>query len=142
MKDLAILVDNKNDSTEAQDLLFSMGYKWRGLGEISKSYFYPKMNKYFIFMNKNEMDLQMAGYFAGSSRSYTESRFKEITLPELRDLVVLKRNSIDDATHTDGHYSFYVGKDKNYFFSSCDKAWRGTWKNVEILKPIEKCKKN
>lgn len=138
MKDLAILVDNKNDSTEAQDLLFSMGYKWRGPGEISKSYFYPKMNKYFIFMNKNEMDLQMAGYFAGSSRSYTESRFKEITLPELRDLVVLKRNSIDDATHTDGHYSFYVGKDKNYFFSSCDKAWRGTWKNVDILKPIEK----
>ena len=87
MKDLAILVDNKNDSTEAQDLLFSMGYKWRGLGEISKSYFYPKMNKYFIFMNKNEMDLQMAGYFAGSSRSYAESRFKEITLPELRDMV-------------------------------------------------------
>ena len=86
MKDLAILVDNKNDSTEAQDLLFSMGYKWRGLGEISKSYFYPKMNKYFIFMNKNEMDLQMAGYFAGSSRSYAESRFKEITLQELRDM--------------------------------------------------------
>ena len=78
MVDLAILVDNKNDSTEAQDLLFLMGYKWRGLGEISKSYFYPKMNKYFIFMNKNEMDLQMAGYFAGSSRSYAESRFKEI----------------------------------------------------------------
>ena len=63
---------------------------------------------------------------------------KEITFPELRDLVVLKRNSIDDATHTDGHYSFYVGKDKNYFFSGCDKAWRGTWKNVDILKPIEK----
>lgn len=138
MKDLAILVDNKNDSTEAQDLLFSMGYKWRGLGEISKSYFYPRMNKYFIFMNKNEMDLKMAGYFAGSSRSYAESRFKEITLPELRDLVILKRNDPKDATHTDGHYNFYVGKDENYFFSSCDKAWRGTWKNVDILKPIEK----
>ena len=138
MKDLAILVDNKNDSTEAQDLLFSMGYKWRGLGENSKSYFYPRMNKYFILMNKNEMDLQMAGYFAGSSRSYAESRFKEITIQELRDLVVLKRNNVGDATHTDGHYNFYVGKDKNYFFSSCDKAWRGTWKNAEILKPIEK----
>lgn len=55
-----------------------------------------------------------------------------------KDMVVLKRNDVSDATHTDGHYSFYVGKDKNYFFSSCDKAWRGTWKNVEILKPIEK----
>ena len=63
---------------------------------------------------------------------------QEITLPELRDLVVLKRNDVGDATHTDGHCSFYVGKDKNYFFSSCDKAWRGTWKNVDILKPIKK----
>ena len=63
---------------------------------------------------------------------------KELTIPQLRGMVVLKRNDVSDATHTDGHYSFYVGKDKNYFFSSCDKAWRGTWKNVEILKPIEK----
>ena len=63
---------------------------------------------------------------------------KELTIPQLRGMVVLKRNDVSDATHTDGHYSFYVGKDKNYFFSSCDKAWRGTWKNVEILKPIER----
>ena len=67
-----------------------------------------------------------------------EDEHKEITIPQLKDMVVLKRNDVSDATHTDGHYSFYVGKDKNYFFSSCDKAWRGTWKNVEILKPIEK----
>ena len=60
-----------------------------------------------------------------------------INLSEI-DMVVLKRNDVGDATHTDGHYSFYVGKDKNYFFSSRYKAWRGTWKNVDILKPIEK----
>jgi len=76
--------------------------------------------------------------FGNSSKTFSRNTGKEITIPELRDLVVLKRNSIDDATHTDGHYSFYVGKDKNYFFSSCDNAWRGTWKNVDILKPIEK----
>lgn len=76
--------------------------------------------------------------FGNSSKTFSRNTGKEITIPELRDLVVLKRNSIDDATHTDGHYSFYVGKDKNYFFSSCDKAWSGTWKNVDILKPIEK----
>lgn len=76
--------------------------------------------------------------FGNSSKTFSRNTGKEITLPDLRDMVVLKRNSIDDATHTDGHYSFYVGKDKNYFFSSCDKAWRGTWKNVDILKPIEK----
>lgn len=145
MGNLAILVDNKNDSTEAQDLLFSMGYKWRGLGEISKSYFYPRMNKYFIFMNKNEMDLQMAGYFAGSSRSYAESRFKEITLPELRDLVVLKRNSIDDATHEDKN-------DPEFKYRLIDKHWyvitegNPVWRKDSIdlneaplfIKPIEK----
>ena len=146
MKDLAILVDNKNDSTEAQDLLFSMGYKWRGLGEISKSYFYPKMNKYFIFMNKNEMDLQMAGYFAGSSRSYTESRFKEITLPQLRDLVVLKRNDRKDANVLEDNclYDLYLTKSRELYFYHCGKnKWilsnlNGDDFYYELLKPIEK----
>ena len=146
MKDLAILIDNKNDSTEAQDLLFSMGYKWRGLGEISKSYFYPKMNKYFIFMNKNEMDLQMAGYFAGSSRSYAESRFKEITLAELRDLVVLKRNDLKDANVSEENclYDLYLTKSKELYFYHCGKnKWilsnlNGDDDYYELLKPIEK----
>ena len=146
MKDLAILVDNKNDSTEAQDLLFSMGYKWRGLGEISKSYFYPKMNKYFIFMNKNEMDLQMAGYFAGSSRSYAESRFKEITLPQLRDLVVLKRNDVGDANafRQDNDVKYYITSDnKYYYFSNIPTfQWTESCNDIDYLekrvKPIEK----
>ena len=145
MKDLAILVDNKNDSTEAQDLLFSMGYKWRGLGEISKSYFYPRMNKYFIFMNKNEMDLQMAGYFAGSSRSYAESRFKEITLPELRDLVVLKRNSIDDATHEDKNdpeFKYRLIDNHWYVITEENPVWRKDSIDLNeaplFIKPIEK----
>ena len=145
MKDLAILVDNKNDSTEAQDLLFSMGYKWRGLGEISKSYFYPRMNKYFIFMDKNEMDLQMAGYFAGSSRSYAESRFKEITLPELRDLVVLKRNSIDDATHEDKNdpeFKYRLIDNHWYVITEGNPVWRKDSIDLNeaplFIKPIEK----
>ena len=143
MENLAILVDNKNDSTEAQDLLFSMGYKWRGLGEISKSYFYPRMNKYFIFMNKNEMDLQMAGYFAGSSRSYAESRFKEITLPQLRDLIVLKRNSIDDATHKSeiGRKGYLASGGIEYIWSYGNSIWfkpkEMNFKSFNI-KPIEK----
>ena len=141
MKDLAILVDNKNDSTEAQDLLFSMGYKWRGLGEISKSYFYPRMNKYFIFMNKNEMDLQMAGYFAGSSRSYAKSRFKEITLPELRDMVVLKRNDVGDATHENNHGQKLYKAQKGWYIYALG-SW--LWNEESLgylpieLKPIEK----
>ena len=144
MKNLAILVDNKNDSTEAQDLLFSMGYKWRGLGEISKSYFYPKMNKYFIFMNKNEMDLQMAGYFAGSSRSYAESRFKEITLPQLRDMVVLNRNDVGGATHYTekcGAKGFLTSDGIEYFWDYALKQWN-KHKHSNFMeyqmKPIEK----
>jgi len=141
VKDLAILVDNKNDSTEAQDLLFSMGYKWRGLGEISKSYFYPKMNKYFIFMNKNEMDLQMAGHFAGSSRSYAESRFKEITLPELRDMVVLKRSDVGDATHGNSMYPYIKLSDGWYYFDESGKWLKSTGGEqsyYDNLKPITK----
>lgn len=65
--------------------------------------------------------------------------YKEITLPELRDLVVLKRNSIEDATHkgsiTDNVY--YVSSDEEvYRFES--SAWCFSTVIVADLKPIEK----
>lgn len=120
MENLKVKVNNESESKEAQELFVALGGSLVGCKRIG-----------MVAMNDGEIYPDVVGNW----ESYSG---KETTLPELRDLVVLKRNSIDDATHTDGHYSFYVGKDKNYFFSSCDKAWRGTWKNVEILKPIEK----
>lgn len=68
---------------------------------------------------------------------------KEITLPHLRDLVVLKRNSVDDATHICGLSKVLKLETKDY------KIWDATY-NVWVdyigsqtdfrrgLKPIEK----
>ena len=131
MENLKIRVNNKAESKEVQELFFELGYE-KGACSTGD---YPA-----LIIATPESRFQKTPYSsrATSLNHEAHSQYKEITLAELRDLVVLKRNDVGDATHTDGYYSFYVGKDKNYFFSSCDKAWCGTWKNVEILKPIEK----
>lgn len=131
MENLKIKVNSEAESKEAQELFAVLGYKE---GECSAGN-YPA-----LIIAAIESRYQKTPYSSRAIRLDHEahSQYKKITLPQLRDLVVLKRNDPKDATHTDGHYNFYVGKDKNYFFSSCDKAWRGTWKNVDILKPIEK----
>ena len=131
MSNYKIRVNSKAKSKEAQQLFFELGYE-KGVCSTGG---YPA-----LIIATPESRFQKTPYSsrATSLNHESHSQYKEITLPELRDMVVLKRNDVGDATHTDGRYSFYVGKDKNYFFSSCDKAWRGTWKNVEILKPIEK----
>ena len=133
MENLKIRVNSEAESKEAQELFFELGYGFEGC-KIKTIQHLEYTSDYYFFAYSHDMDLtHSCDYGVFISKAH-----KEITLPELRDLVVLKRNDIGDATHTDGHCSFYVGKDKNYFFSSCDKAWRGTWKNVDILKPIEK----
>ena len=65
--------------------------------------------------------------------------FKRITLPELRDMVVLKRNDVGDATHkgsiTDNVY--YVSSDEEvYRFES--STWCFSTAIVADLKQIEK----
>lgn len=121
MENLKVKVSSEAESKEAQGLFFELGYDW-----FKKGYVEVKTPETIMAFENGALTTGIRGSI----------NHKEITIPELRDLVVLKRNNVGDATHTDGHYSFYVGKDKNYFFSSCDKAWRGTWKNVDILKPI------
>ena len=130
--DLKVKVSSEAESKEVQELFFELGFQWK-YNNLGKKTFYCKEDVFLY-----AIDGVLGTGTVGQLDFFNKHQAKEITLPQLRDLVVLNRNSIDDATHTDGNYSFYVGKDKNYFFSSCDKAWRGTWKNVDILKPIEK----
>ncbi|MBJ9771391.1 hypothetical protein [Acinetobacter baumannii] len=63
---------------------------------------------------------------------------KELTLPQLRDLVVLKRNDVKDATHTGtGDSKYYVDSNgDSYIHNSI--IWT-EWKlDISILKPIKK----
>ena len=113
MKDLKIRVDNDAESRKVQELFFELGYKWFSGGNQVQHL-------------KQSCSSSFGYLVAWSSGCFTDviqcgcgnEDAKEITIPQLRDLVVLKRNDVGDATHTDGHYSFYVGKDKNYFFYS------------------------
>lgn len=129
MENLKIRVNNESESKEAQELFFELGYKWNNL------HGYFDLSKYTNIIrghNTSEMTQSIE-----SDILYKEC--KEITLPELRDLVVLKRNSIEDATHkgsiTDNVY--YVSSDEEvYRFES--SAWCFSTVIVADLKPIEK----
>lgn len=129
MNNLKIKVNTESESKEAQELFFELGYKWNNL------HGYFDLSKYTNIIrghNTSEMTQSIE-----SDILYKEC--KEITLPELRDLVVLKRNSIEDATHkgsiTDNVY--YVSSDEEvYRFES--SAWCFSTVIVADLKPIEK----
>ncbi len=133
MENLKIRVDNDAESREAQELFFELGYTWSGGNQVQHL--------------KQSCSSSFGYLVAWSSGCFTDviqcgcgnEDAKEITLPELRDLVVLKRNSIDDATHkgsiTDNVY--YVSSDEEvYRFES--SAWCFSTVPIAYLKPIEK----
>ncbi|MEG2271497.1 MAG: hypothetical protein RSC05_04430 [Acinetobacter sp.] len=66
--------------------------------------------------------------------------FKELTLPQLRDLVVLHRNDVSDATHI-GKYcgDFYVTSDGVIYGWNDIDAWeRSSATTMDIIEPINK----
>lgn len=71
---------------------------------------------------------------------------KEITIPELRDMVVLKRNDVNDATHENNVFKYVELTDGWYYFDlSCTDKWQKSSgakpEYYEKLKPIEKTMK-
>ncbi|WP_249136293.1 hypothetical protein [Acinetobacter nosocomialis] len=71
------------------------------------------------------------GGIAYSSGTHIDSPlvFTELTLPQLRDLVVLKRNDVKDATHRDKRdESIYLTSDKVIYY------WQGEWCKSAINK--------
>lgn len=140
MENLKIRVNNEAESKEAQELFFELGYGWRGLN-LKNSIFIPKkLKEYFIINYENTKDMQLSGIFDNSE---TLKAHKEITLPELCDMVVLKRNSIDDATHENSHnQKLYKAENGWYIYIESHNAWM--WNQEELgykpikLKPIEK----
>lgn len=134
MKDLKIRVNNETESKEAQYLFFELGFKW----PHGKSYFKIGFACTHLTAYADEMRLTMGG---GDAE-------KEITLQELRDMVVLKRNNPKDANvYQDGDisclYDLYLTGNKELYFYHCGKkAWILSNLNhdkdyYELLKPIK-----
>lgn len=66
---------------------------------------------------------------------------KEVTIQELKDLAVLKRNDVADATHADQYGDKWICASGVWYFYSSVGEWSGDCKNMMHrydLKPIQK----
>jgi len=103
MDNYKIKVKDEAESKEAQELFFELGYSWLCCGK-----YYNRIGNYtFITAYPDEMLLRMG--WGGDTD-------KELTLPQLRDLVVLKRNDINDANCIDKkREAWYLASDGTYY---------------------------
>ncbi|WP_151799540.1 hypothetical protein [Acinetobacter nosocomialis] len=118
MDNYKIKVKDEAESKEAQELFFELGYEWHAHGKkVSYLDAIPTGDFGYLVAWKtgcfSEHIIQM-----GCGREDA----KEITLAELRDLVVLKRNDVKDANNTN--------LDNVIYFLSIDNViyrWEGKW---------------
>ena len=138
-----IKVANEVKSKEVQELFFELGYGWRGVTPENSIFIPKKLKEYFIINYEKTKDMQLSGVFDNSETLKTH---KEITLPELRDLVVLKRNDLKDANVSEDSclYDLYLTESKELYFYHCGKKkWilsnlNGDDNYYKLLKTIEK----
>lgn len=123
MDNYKVKVENEAESKEVQELLFELGYK-----------------KNAKFTKEDFIDF--GGWICAlddGSCDYcpTSPTDKELTLQELKDLVVLKRNDVGDATHINFRTNtpFLSQGSKEYFY--LNNKWILS-DSVNDLKPIEK----
>ena len=123
MENYKIKVNNEDESKEVQKFLFELGYDYHFGGKTI-------CNTNLRLVTANEDGLM-------ANVELDEFEYKEITINQLRDMVVLKRNSADDTTHTGRSGSqYYIGVE-SYFWDGIKWEQRD-FLNLGYLKPIEK----
>ncbi len=103
-------------SKEVQELFFALGHDWATGDKTQKHY---KMDRIFSINNclfyREEGDLDVF------------NEYQEITLPQLRDMVMLKRNDMNDATHKDSYGRLWIiGDNVQYLWNLDSKSWKET----------------
>lgn len=105
MDNYKIKVKDEAESKEAQELFFDLGYEWRDskrdITNLDATHIYADDG--FLTFGFNDFN------FRGSDN-------EELTLPQLRDLVVLKRNDVNDATHVDPGGTKHVEIDGRWYW--------------------------
>jgi hypothetical protein len=133
-----IRVANEAESKEAQGLFFELGYKWLSGGKKAQ--------------HLEQSCSSSFGYLvAWSTGCFTNviqcgcgnEVAKELTIHQLRDMVVLKRNNPKDSTHYRGDgKEYFQTHDKERHCHFQDGEWvLSTWMNYQLLpqlKPITK----
>lgn len=107
MENYKIKVNNEAESKEAQDLFEQLGFTWAGD--------YPENGDWYSHIYAENSYCCYLSPYVWSGLADT---FKELTLPQLRDLVVLHRNDVKDATHEAacGTYLFLDSSGDWHFF--------------------------
>ena len=136
MKDFKIEVKNQEESKEAQELLFELGYEWMGL----RGPRYLEMHIGFKYLTAYFNRKRLAQGELGDAD-------KEITLPQLRDMAVLHRNDVVDATHecrTDSEFKYRLISNTWHVITEHNPFWRKDSISRDeahlFIKPIKKDK--
>lgn len=130
MDSYKVKVNNEQESEEVQELFFELGFGWH-CGDIKDL---KNLDMAYLYTYDKSKDIT-----CGSNESYfINHENKEITIQQLKDLVVLKRNDVGDATHTSGNYQYYLTSSEFFEYRF------GKWVNVDeyvegvVFEPIEK----
>ncbi|MEN8395990.1 hypothetical protein ABFO98_17610 [Acinetobacter baumannii] len=126
MDNYKIKVKDEAESKEAQELFFELGFQHRWDGAVLKKSWSTARLVYV------ENGILWSG---NCSDDFHECEFQELTLPQLRDLVVLKRNDINNATHTCENDFKYICIDERWHLMTTD-GWFHVSVNPKALKPI------
>lgn len=124
MENYKVLVNNEAESKEVQDLFFELGGDFYFGGKL-----HCNTHLGLVTINKNGLmaNIELEGF-----------DYKEITIQQLKDMAVLKRSSIDDATHYYGGSKYYLTSSEFYQYSE------NKWVNIDeyvdgmTFKKIEK----
>ncbi|KMV07856.1 putative aB1gp47 [Acinetobacter baumannii] len=132
MDNYKIKVNDEAESKEAQELFFELGYVWAD----TKCQTPMKFTTSCIYSGFEDGEL---------CRDYYDENpdHQELTIPQLRDLVVLKRNDVKDATHEDQYGDKWLYLDERHYVYLNDQ-WDlpiGEFLERYELKPILPVKK-
>lgn len=114
MEGYKIRVNNESESKEAQELFFELGYEWHAHG---------KKVSYLNAISTGDFGYLVAWktecfYEHVIQMGCGREDAKEITLADLRDMVVLKRNDVKDANYKSATDFYYVTVENHYYFWS------------------------
>ena len=115
-------MNDEDESKEAQELFKQLGY------QFSSMYFSDEDNSLQVFAD-------------GSGSLFDDHDLcshQELTLPQLRDLVVLKRKDINDANFTLQGNHYYKSSRGDWYFYGLNSWQHSTLTDLEGIEPIQK----
>lgn len=120
MDNYKIKVKDEAESKEAQELFFELGCEWR---DSKKDI--VNLDATYIYADDGVLT------FGFNDFNFRGSDNEELTLPQLRDLVVLKRNDVKDANVEDGTgFPLYLSSTNELYVNDCE--WKLSKKNGDL----------